>query len=205
MRNDDTHPGHRTLRLPQIDYSLPGAYFVTIVTQDRLSLFGKIENGDITLNAAGQMVSHKWNELAHRFPFIELDHFVVMPNHLHGILMIMPYSKLNGEQGVGANPVFAPFTTVERSHDTELMPKLHGTDPGTLGRIIQDFKTGTTNWYIEGVQEQGWPKFPGRLWQWNYYEKIIRDERMLNELREYIITNPLRWEFDKENLNRNPG
>ena len=85
--------------------------------------------------------------------------------------------------------------------ESGVRPHPQGTLPGTLGRIIQAYKSITTVAYIDGVKRLGWPPFPGKLWQRNYYEHIIRDEDELNRVREYIITNPIRWELDRENPN----
>jgi putative transposase len=126
------------------------------------------------LSDAGQMIEPWWKELARKYKGLELDIAVVMPNHFHGILFLV-----NAGVCVG--------------------PAARGEDTGTsLPSIVQWFKTMTTNAYIRGVKERGWPLFAGQLWQRTYYDRILRDEADLNQKRDYILTNPARW-LDDEN------
>jgi len=165
--------------------SSPGAYFVTICTQNREFMFGDISLGEMKLNDAAKMVATIWDELPHNNPGIIIDEFVIMPNHIHGIIVINKH--------VGARLVCAhdKNNTIEKWADMKPAP--------TLGDIICAFKSITTNEYIIGVKERGWKSFPGKLWQRNYYEHIIRDEDELNSIREYIVNNPLNWDIDTEN------
>jgi putative transposase len=167
----------RSVRLQGYDYSRGGAYFITICTQDRTRLLGEIIDGQMSLSAAGQMIEEVWAGLPMRFPTIVLDAFVVMPDHLHGVLIL---SDETGEPNAGA----------EVGNVNEHAP---GTLPGTIGRILQTFKSTSTHFYIQGVRQQGWPPFAGRLWQRNYYERIIRNEQALERIRTYINANPSRW------------
>lgn len=162
----------RSIRLKDYDYGQQGAYFVTICSQERLLFFGEIIETKMQLNEAGEMVQIIWDNLPGRFPQLALDAFVVMPNHVHGILVI--------------NSVESP--------DNTPAPK--------LGTIINAFKSITTHEYIKGVRENGWKAFPGKLWQRNYYDEIIRNEVVLDQIREYIINNPGQWAMDKENPTR---
>ena len=123
-------------------------------------------------------IAHSWNALPTKFPNPETDAFVVMPNHIHGILTF-----------VGAAP---------RGRPPEGQP--HGVAP-TLGDVVGWFKTITTNAYIRGVKDRGWPPFDRRLWQRNYYEHVIRTDDDLDRVRQYIVTNPMNWNSDQ----RNPG
>jgi len=111
------------------------------------------------LNAAGLMVADQWQGIVERFPGVELDEYVIMPNHLHGIVML--------SSGI------------------------------SLSRVIRAFKSITTHEYISGVKQNGWREFPGRLWQRNYWNRVIRSECELALIREYIRNNPLKWELDK--------
>ena len=190
MPYDPNRHHRRSIRLKGYDYSQAGAYFITLCTQDRACLFGKVVNGEMRLNDAGRMVLAEWNRLPERFPQVVLDAFVVMPNHVHGILVITDPAPTAGATlgatvgaTVGATLVVAP------------------TAP-TVGNIIGAFKSRVTVEYIRGVKTSGWPPFRGRLWQRNYYEHIIRNERALNAIRRYILENPLRWHLDRENLAR---
>ena len=188
MRSSTIHR-RRSLRLKGYDYTMAGAYFVTICTQDRACLFGDVAAGAMVLNEAGQMVAALWDGIAARFSSVEIDQFVVMPNHLHGIL-VLPDADTSGAPTrvaptiggpVGAPLVVAPVTGLR------------------LGDVVGAFKSLATVGYIDGVKATGWPEFRGRLWQRSYYEHIIRDETALNRVRRYIDDNPARWEFDDEN------
>jgi putative transposase len=189
--NSDIHH-RRSLRLQNYDYSLPGAYFVTVCTQDRPCLFGNVADDTMRLNDGGRMTERWWFELNRQFPAVETDEFVVMPNHFHGIIVIP----------VGADLRVGPVP--EGTHTGAPLPDARATHQGThvgvpLPKIIQWFKTMTTNEYIRGVKTASWPAFKRRLWQGNYYEHIIRDEDSLNRIRKYIVDNPVRWAFDREN------
>jgi REP element-mobilizing transposase RayT len=184
--NPDIHH-RRSIRLQAFDYSQAGAYFVTICTQGRKCLFGEIANKEMALNNAGHMVAFVWGQLPVRFDHVDLDAFVVMPNHIHTIFMLQRIHPISGRQ-------------VNQTHcgdESGVRPK--GSLPGTVGRIVQAFKSITTHEYIIGVKQHGWPPFPGKLWQKNYYEHIIRNENELNQIREYITNNPMKWACDREN------
>jgi putative transposase len=161
----------RSLRLQGYDYAQAGAYFVTICTQDRRCVFGDVVEGRMRLNGAGQLAAAVWSNVLERFPEIDLDMFVIMPNHLHGIIVLS-----NGEAAIRAAP--------------------------TIGDVVGAFKSLFTVQFIDGVKNKRWPAFDRRIWQRNYYEHIIRDERDLARVRRYIDENPLRWEFDQENPQR---
>ena len=166
-------------RLEGYNYARAGAYFITVCTQNRPVLFGEIVGSKQILNLAGQMVDRWWVELGHKFPQIVPDAFVVMPNHVHGII------------NLSALPVGA---------DLRVCPRIKGAHAGaSLPEIVQWFKTMTTNEYIRNVKQCGWPPFAGKLWQRNDYEHIIRYEDDLNRIRDYIAKNPARWDLDREN------
>ena len=173
-RYDPEKHHRRSIRLKGYDYSSNGAYYVTIVTQGREHFFGHITNKEMVLNDAGQMIVKWWNELPNKFPNIELGTMVIMPNHFHNIIHI-----------VGA--------------DLRVRPNDETPKP-SLPQIIQWFKTMTTNEYIRGVKQFNWKPFNRKLWQRDYYEYIIRNERELQQKTDYILDNPSRWEDDKENL-----
>ena len=156
---------------------------MTVCTQDRACLFGNVADNTMRLNDAGQMIEQWWFELNRKFPTVESDEFVVMPNHFHGIVII----------AVGADLRVGPGSKGARTAH-------RGAHAGApLPTVIQWFKTMTTNEYIRGVKAASWPSFNGRLWQRNYYEHIIRSEDSLNRIRQYISDNPARWAFDREN------
>ncbi len=158
----------KSARLPDCDYSQPGAYFVTVCVRGSKCLLGDIAEGILRSNAAGKMVAKLWSKLESKYPLIKIDpYFMVMPNHFHGIIFI---------EGPGGGHMGPP-----------------------LQKIMQWFKTMTTNEYVHGVKELGWPAFQGSLWQRSFYDHAIRNEESLNRIREYIGNNPRRWELDKEN------
>lgn len=152
----------RSMRLHTYDYSRPGRYFITIDVEAMRCLFGFVSVGEMHLNAAGRMVEKWVLELPKRYCGLQVEAFVVMPNHVHFIL--------------------------------------HSRKAGTeLAGVITWFKTMTTNEYIRGVKQKGWPRFDGRFWQRNYYDHIIRDGKSLDGIRLYIAENPMRWESDGAN------
>ena len=177
MKYNSGEHHRRSIRLKGYDYSQPGGYFVTIVAQNRECLFGNVVDGEMVLNEAGRIVEWTWYDLSNHVDDIELDEFVVMPNHVHGIIIIHD----NRIVGAGSEP--AP---------TEPAPtKRHG-----LPEIIRQFKT------FSGKRINQWRGATGiPVWQRNYWEHIIRDENDLNRIREYINNNPFDWESDNENPN----
>ncbi len=183
MKDKGSLRRRRPLRLKEFDYAATGAYFVTIVTEGRSSLFGQIIDGKMRLNSAGESINPWWLELKQKFALVETDEFIVMPNHIHGIIVI-------ADIPVGADLRVGPPNARTGAHAS--VP---------LQKIVQWFKTMTTNAYIHGVKTFGWPAFRGRLWQRSYFEHVIRNEESLNHIRQYIIDNPARWEFDRENPN----
>ncbi|MDD5567618.1 MAG: transposase [Candidatus Omnitrophica bacterium] len=169
-------------RLKGYDYSQNGYYFVTICTYGRQEWFGKISNGDMELNTNGCIVSACWNDLPNHYRNVELDEFIVMPNHVHGII---------GINNVGNG--LKPFPTTD-----QLIPsktKNHG-----LSEIIRGLKTFSSR-RINGTIESG-NKFH---WQKSFYDHIIRNELSLNRIREYIVNNPRNWNEDEENIFKDKG
>lgn len=196
---------HRhSIRLPGYDYSLAGAYFVTIVTQGRVCLFGSVVQGEMMLNDIGRLIEHRWHEIPPHFPNVQLDAFVIMPNHIHGIIIIT---------GVGAGLVPAQSdsaglvpaqsdpgatTRVAPTMGNMGVPAVGDMGAPTVGDIVGAFKSMTTVEYIRGVKQGLWPPFHRRLWQRNYYEHIIRNERELAAIQQYIRDNPANWKSDAE-------
>src|SRR5215470_2523364 len=146
----------RSIRLKDYDYAQAGAYFVTVCTQDRIFLFGDVRDECMCRNAAGQMVVTVWDSISVRFPEIALDAFVVMPNHIHGII-VLPDSV--EAPLVGAQP--SEMGATRNSATTRSRPR--------LGEIVGTFKSLVTVEYVQGVKASGWQPFRQRLWQRNYY------------------------------------
>jgi putative transposase len=203
MKYDPDIHHRRSIRLKDCDYSQAGAYFVTICTEDRECLFRDI-TGEMKVNDAGRMIQKWWNESAAKFKNIELDESVIMPNHFHGIIVIVGAALcgrpgLGGHHGLGGRPGLGSHPEMDGQWKTGQQREIgqpHRVAP-TVGDIIDWFKTMTTNEYIRNVRQNNWTPFPGKLWQRNYYEHIIRSEIELNKIREYIINNPLKWETDE--------
>ena len=131
------------------DYSQPGSYAVTVCTQNRSCLFGVIDNGDMLLNDAGRMIDETWQEIPEHFPHVELDVMQIMPNHLHGIIVV---------REVGADLCVRPNPGIENGQTQRSVPT-------TLSDVIKRFKTLTTRRYIDGVRGHGWYSFSGKLSQ----------------------------------------
>jgi putative transposase len=142
------------------------------------------------------MVATLWDGIAARFSGVEIDQFVVMPNHLHGILVLMDGDER--ETTAKRATTERATTRVGPTNDDPVGAPLVGARV-RLGNVIGAFKSLATIGYIGGVKANGWPEFRGRLWQRSYYEHIVRDEDALNRIRRYIDDNPARWEFDDEN------
>ena len=175
------------------DYAKPDAYFVTIVTQGRVHRFGEIVDGVVRLSDAGRMVDYWIDELHEHFSSVSLDVSVVMPNHVHFVVVIA--------DPVGADRCVRPSVPASQRarpgepRGTHIGVPLQG---DALPTIVQWFKTMTTNAYIRGVANHVWSSFDSRLWQRNYYEHVIRDERELDALRDYVTDNPVGWQNDCE-------
>jgi putative transposase len=189
----------RSIRLPNYDYSQSGAYYVTIVAWHRECLFGEMINGNMRLNKFGEIVQWEWLELPKRLRYIELGAFVVMPNHFHGILVFhknvgATRQELTNEPSGNAS---LPHMTTD-SIDGSLLQR--GPKPASLGAIMAQFKSRVTKrlWKISSLK--GTP-----IWQRNYYEHIIRNEKDLKNKTDYIEANPMLWDKDEENpLNVKP-
>ena len=164
----------RSPRLPGYDYGAVGAYFVTVCVQDGRCLFGNIVDGVMRPNDAGRMAECCWLDIPAHFPRVEVDVFVVMPNHVHGILCITEPAP---ETGAGA--------------ERPVKGRPRGTSK-TIGSVIRGFKIGVTTWMRQHA--------PGlTVWQRNYYEHVVRNQEDLHRIREYIVNNPARWAEDWEN------
>jgi putative transposase len=190
MSYDPSKSHRHSIRLRGYDYTQAGAYFVTIVARNRECLFGEVVGGEMRVNACGEIVVACWDALPMHFPAVELDAFVVMPNHVHGIILIGGESTDYGRGGVSGTPVGAQHAAPlpDLSH--------HNVDPGSLGAIVRSFKSGATKRINE---MRGAPGAP--VWQRNYFEHIIRNEKSLNAIRGYIVGNPGNWAHDEENPN----
>jgi len=187
----------RSIRLPSYDYSSSGAYFVTICVHNRVCLFGNVHDGVMALNDAGRMMRKWWLELANKFNNVLCDEFVIMPNHVHGIILINTISQ----KSVGADRCLRPELddVPQQGRHTGLPLAENKQIRASLSALVQWFKTMSTNEYIRGVKNDSWSRFNTRLWQRNYWEHVIRNEHALRQIREYVQNNPLNWQIDQLN------
>ncbi|MFZ5857732.1 MAG: transposase [Chloroflexota bacterium] len=249
MRRFETQHHRRSIRLKGYDYSQAGVYFVTIVTWGRLMLFGKIENGEMKLNRYGEIVQKWWNDIPNHFPNVETGAFVIMPNHVHGVIIItedgrgtvpVPHDTtitqhrgdmaappqnddldetsqggetppLHGTNTDGRGTVPVPCDTTISQHQGEMAAPpqnddLDETNQGgetpplrkpTLGQIVAYFKYKSTKEI--NVMDGG---RIAKLWQRNYYEHIVRNEHEMENIWNYIESNPAMWATDDENPNK---
>jgi REP element-mobilizing transposase RayT len=170
MDSDATLPRRRSIRLPTYDYSQGGAYFITICAHDRHCLFGRVIDAQMQVNELGAIIEEEWFQ-SPTVRRIVLDAFVVMPNHVHGIVFI---------DSVGATG---------RSPAASSGPRR-----GSLSSFVGSFKAAATR-RIKALSLT--PDSP--VWQRNYYEHIIRDDKSLDAIREYIDNNPANWASDRQN------
>ena len=174
--NSEEHH-RRSIRVKGYDYTQPGAYFITICTHTMKSIFGRVVNGEMQLNECGIIVKNEWLKTGELRANAVLDEYIIMPNHFHGIVIIT-------DDGRGVLQ-YAPTNNAFRSPSH------------TIGAIVRGFKSAVTKRINIIIGMSGMP-----VWQRNYYEHIIRNEKELNLIREYIINNPLQWQFDRENPER---
>jgi putative transposase len=175
MKYDPDKHHRRSIRLKGYDYSQKGAYFITICTKNRECLFGEIQQEQMNLNDLGRFVYDVWDDLPNHYAHVELDTFVIMPNHIHGIILL-------SDTPVGAGFKPAPTTPTDTA---KRQP---------LSEIIRALKTFSARRINAHRNTAGSP-----VWQRNYYEHIIRDENSLNRIRQYIVDNPKNWNGDREN------
>ncbi len=163
----------RSIRLKNYDYSQAGAYFVTVCSWNKECIFGEIVNGEMHLNEYGQVVSGEWQRSSIIRKELELDTFLVMPNHIHGIVFINACTSFNVVAN-GRSPL-------------QMKPK-------SISSFVAGFKSAVTKQINQIRNTPGTP-----VWQRNYYEHIIRNENELHKIRQYIQNNPLKWDLDENN------
>ncbi|MCK5305679.1 MAG: transposase [Candidatus Omnitrophica bacterium] len=169
-----TYTRRNTNRIPQHNYSTPAQYFITICTENRQQLFGTIKNDQMILNAVGNMIDLWWQKIFEKYGHALIDEYAIMPNHIHGIINIV---------GAGSS----------RPDNNKIIGR---DDPApTIGNIIAYFKYQTTKQINESQNTPG-----KKIWQRNYHDHIIRNDRSLDAIREYIANNPVNWEQDIDNL-----
>lgn len=204
--NPEIH--HReSIRLKGYDYSKEGLYFITICTQNRECLFGEIINGKMILNNAGKMIEEIWFQIPKFYEGFVLHEFVIMPNHMHGIIEIIKNVGADSYICPNCNPTKIDNNLYQQGEYRDLPLRLKQI---SISELIQRFKSLTTNKYIKMVKIGLVPPFDKRIWQRNYfkvncearegalgYENIIRNEKSYLKILEYIKNNPLKWDEDK--------
>ena len=166
---------------------------------------GTIHDGKMVLNHAGEMVQKIWNNLSIKCPDMVIDEYIIMPNHVHGIIFIVG-APLVGAHSVkspmgdkGAHSVKSPMGDKDRAGTPDDRAGTRPAPTSSLGDVVGIFKSMSTHQYAINVNANNWPAFPGKLWQRNYYERIIRNDDELNRIREYILNNPQQWDYEDNN------
>lgn len=182
MKFDPENHHRRSIRMAGYDYRDAGGYFVTICSAQKRNVFGKVRCGEMKLNPYGQILENCWRALPEHFSHVVLDKYAIMPNHVHCILML--------DINVGARHALPIMLDDKRERARHASPLR-----GELGTVVGSFKSAVTKQINLYRAARNLPK--ATVWQRNYYEHIIRDENELNEIRRYIIENPLNWATDE--------
>ncbi len=186
---------HRnSIRMKGYDYSHAGLYFITICCQDRIHRFGYIENDEMVLNEYGKIAYEEWTNLTTRFHFFESDVFQIMPNHIHGIIVL---------NNVGATLAVAQTGQPQGlpQRQPQGLPQQVGASPApTIGNIVGAYKSIVANACLDIYKSKN--EIMGKFWQRNYWEHIIRNEKSYRTISDYIINNPRKWNDDKFNFQK---
>jgi REP element-mobilizing transposase RayT len=223
MSNYNPNKHHRkSIRLVGYDYSQAGLYFVTICCEDKICRFGQVKNGTMVLNEYGQIANDEWLKTAEIRPNVKLHEFVVMPNHIHGIIQLLDIGRgelhspntnelhspnTNELHSPNHNELHSPNTNELHSPNNNLgvyktplrddnwgvcKTPLRGPSQ-TIGAIVRGYKSSVT----KQINLLCTCDAPIKLWQRNYHDHIIRNEQSYQRISEYIINNPAKWEDDK--------
>jgi putative transposase len=181
MKFDPQKHHRRSIRLKEYDYTQPGGYFITIVAYQRDCLFGEIVNGEMRLKDLGKIADECWRSIPNHFPNVELGAYVIMPNHVHGILVI------NDPAGIDSIPS-ERRGTIYRAPTEQFQKPV----PGSMPTIVRTFKAAVT-------RRSGREHNATGIWQRNYYEHVIRNHEEWDRIHRYIEANPSMWTEDDEN------
>ena len=199
MKYDPQKHHRRSIRLKGYDYTQPGAYFVTICTYQRMHVFGEVIDGEMVLNETGKIAWDEWFKTAAIRPYVKLyeNEFVVMPNHAHGIIHIVeqvgtPRGGVQDAEDTQAGEQTEQWARQRRAPTREAFGK---PVPGSVPTIVRAYKSAVT--YAVNAAEN---THGSVLWQKNYYEHVIRNDRELTNIGWYIVNNPLNWQLDRDNL-----
>lgn len=181
------HPAihnRHSIRLPGYDYTVPGTYFLTILTHKKEHLFGKVIKGVVQLSPVGEVAHEQWGKIPTYFSNVILDAFVIMPNHIHGILVITARTTHTGK---GKGKAFERYSN-PNIFGSNALPIQLGSQAGSVPAIVQNYKSITSRKINKQLNSPG-----STIWHRNYYEHIIRDEEDYNRILQYIQENPLQW------------
>jgi REP element-mobilizing transposase RayT len=173
-------------RHPAWNYADSGMYFVTICAEDRICYFGDIFNEEMHLNNSGRIAGQFWLEIPKHFPNVVLDEYVIMPNHIHGVIFIDNDGVQQNRRDETMPRLYTGYTG-EHPHMSEISPQ-----PGSLSVIVGSFKSACTKQIRLTI-----PRF---AWQSRFYDHIIRNERELHDIRNYIYYNPAKWSIDRNHV-----
>jgi putative transposase len=174
MNNHPQKFFRKTTRLREYDYSIPGAYFITLVASQRKCIFGNVIEGQMQLNRYGHLIEAAWMDLPSHYPQVNLGTFIVMPNHVHGIVLINEVDHLTRSGGA------------EIRNSSKMDIALYG-----LSEIVRALKSYSARRINELRKMHGNP-----VWQRSYYDRIIRNEAELHDIMQYILSNPMNWQED---------
>jgi len=188
------------MRLHERDYSAVGKYFVTICTKNRELIFGVVENKNIICSPIGNIAERYWRNIPRHFLNIKLDEYCIMPNHIHGILIIEGKHDIKTPLPVGVQykinqDHIEPLRSIEPVRSEPQFHSFQHMVPKSIGSIIRTYKTAVT----KRCKENGFDQF---VWQRNFHDRVIRNDNELRRIQEYIKNNPANWEIDEENPGR---
>ena len=189
--------GRKYTRLKNYNYAANGYYFVTICTHDKQCFFGDVTNDKMQLSTVGKIAHQYWSEIPQHSQHTYLDEFIIMPNHVHGIIIIdNPNNPDRYVVDVDVSRRDVPWNVPTDNGEWDLSRTMSQLSPksGTLSVIVRSYKSSVTRW----CRQHGDDLF---RWQSRFYEIIIRDEKSLNNIRRYIINNPAKWSEDKNYVN----
>ncbi|MDJ0712816.1 MAG: hypothetical protein QNJ54_01180 [Prochloraceae cyanobacterium] len=175
-----------SIRLPNRDYGANGWYFVTICTGDRLPYFGNIINGQMQLSAIGKIARQFWLEIPNHSKYTYIDEYVIMPNHVHGIIVIDKPDRYCRDVACNVSTRSNDKYDLSRAM-SQMSPKSN-----SLGVIIRSYKSSVTRWCRTNNRQNF-------AWQSRFYDRVIRKDGSLDRIRQYIINNPAKWEKDRNN------
>lgn len=188
MKSNKQKFGRKSIRLKNYNYAANGYYFVTICTHKKQCFFGNVVNSEMQLSTVGKIAQQYWSEIPQHSKHTYVDEFIIMPNHVHGIIIID-----NPKNPCRDVPWNIPAIDDGECDLSETMSQL-SPKSGTLSVIVRSYKSSVTRW----CRQNGDDIFQ---WQSRFYENIIRNEKSLNNIRRYIINNPAKWTEDRNYIN----